>query len=116
MFALRFVIFVGENVTVRLVPDELRRGFLEKVSEVLTGEAEGFFPHMCSVSEVTNMKSGLIENALNTIFYFFDCAVLCVLQPRGSLQMALTGYSSSLRQIHSQQVIPMEQAMVTYVL
>ncbi|XP_016894896.1 prominin-1-A isoform X3 [Cynoglossus semilaevis] len=33
------------------------------------------------------------------------------LMPRGSLQMALTGYSSSLRQIHSQQVIPMEQAM-----
>uniref|UniRef100_A0A674N7M5 Prominin 1a n=1 Tax=Takifugu rubripes TaxID=31033 RepID=A0A674N7M5_TAKRU len=34
------------------------------------------------------------------------------LMPRGGLQMALKGHAGTLRQIHSQQIIPMEQAMV----
>lgn len=38
---------------------------------------------------------------------------VCVFQPRGGLQMALKGHAGTLRQIHSQQIIPMEQAMVT---
>ncbi|NP_001233226.1 prominin-1-A precursor [Takifugu rubripes] len=33
------------------------------------------------------------------------------LMPRGGLQMALKGHAGTLRQIHSQQIIPMEQAM-----
>ncbi|XP_044061984.1 prominin-1-A isoform X3 [Siniperca chuatsi] len=33
------------------------------------------------------------------------------LMPRGALQTALKGHISTLRQIHSQQIIPMEQAM-----
>uniref|UniRef100_A0A8D3A894 Prominin 1a n=1 Tax=Scophthalmus maximus TaxID=52904 RepID=A0A8D3A894_SCOMX len=35
------------------------------------------------------------------------------LMPRGALQTALKGHSGTLRQIHSQQITPMEQAMVT---
>uniref|UniRef100_A0A6Q2XUK8 Prominin 1 b n=1 Tax=Esox lucius TaxID=8010 RepID=A0A6Q2XUK8_ESOLU len=35
------------------------------------------------------------------------------LMPKGPLQTSLKGQANSLRQIHSQQVIPMEQAMVT---
>lgn len=39
--------------------------------------------------------------------------LLCSLfQPRGGLQTALKGHAGTLRQIHSQQIIPMEQAMV----
>lgn len=39
--------------------------------------------------------------------------LLCFLfQPRGGLQTALKGHAGTLRQIHSQQIIPMEQAMV----
>lgn len=39
--------------------------------------------------------------------------LLCfLLQPRGGLQTALKGHAGTLRQIHSQQIIPMEQAMV----
>uniref|UniRef100_A0A8D0CUL7 Prominin 1a n=1 Tax=Sander lucioperca TaxID=283035 RepID=A0A8D0CUL7_SANLU len=34
------------------------------------------------------------------------------LMPRGALQTALKGHVGTLRQIHSQQIIPMEQAMV----
>lgn len=44
-----------------------------------------------------------------------DCKMslrACVFQPRGGLQMALKGHAGTLRQIHSQQIIPMEQAMV----
>lgn len=37
---------------------------------------------------------------------------VCVFQPRGGLQMALKGHAGTLRQIHGQQIIPMEQAMV----
>ncbi|KAG9339866.1 hypothetical protein JZ751_022371 [Albula glossodonta] len=33
--------------------------------------------------------------------------------PRGALENALKGHASSIRQIHSQQVVPMEQAMST---
>uniref|UniRef100_A0A7N8WME8 Prominin 1a n=1 Tax=Mastacembelus armatus TaxID=205130 RepID=A0A7N8WME8_9TELE len=36
------------------------------------------------------------------------------LMPRGPLQSALKGYAGTLRQIHSQQIIPMEQATVIY--
>lgn len=38
--------------------------------------------------------------------------LLCVFQPRGALQTALKGHIGTLRQIHNQQIIPMEQAMV----
>lgn len=38
---------------------------------------------------------------------------LCVFQPRGALQTALKGHIGTLRQIHKQQIISMEQAMVT---
>lgn len=36
---------------------------------------------------------------------------VCV-QPRGALENALKGHASSIRQIHKEQVVPMEQAMV----
>lgn len=39
------------------------------------------------------------------------CLFVC-LQPRGALENALKGHASSIRQIHREQVVPMEQAMV----
>jgi len=34
------------------------------------------------------------------------------LQPRGALENALKGHASSIRAIHKEQVVPLEQAMV----
>lgn len=43
----------------------------------------------------------------------FVCLFVTVcLQPRGALENALKGHASSIRQIHREQVVPMEQAMV----
>ena len=41
----------------------------------------------------------------------FSLYFVC-LQPRGALENALKGHASSIRQIHREHVVPMEQAMV----
>uniref|UniRef100_A0A8D3DR85 Prominin 1a n=1 Tax=Scophthalmus maximus TaxID=52904 RepID=A0A8D3DR85_SCOMX len=59
-------------------------------------------------------EAGLAE--INYCFHVFIpklCLCFVCLQPRGALQTALKGHSGTLRQIHSQQITPMEQAMVT---
>lgn len=43
---------------------------------------------------------------------FQDCVVVCAFQPKSNLQSALKGHVSTLRQIHRQQIVPMEQSMV----
>lgn len=57
------------------------------------------------------MEPNLCLFFLGSELRFLD--LLCfLLQPRGGLQSALKGHAGTLRQIHSQQIIPMEQAMV----
>uniref|UniRef100_A0A8D3C0P4 Prominin 1a n=1 Tax=Scophthalmus maximus TaxID=52904 RepID=A0A8D3C0P4_SCOMX len=65
-------------------------------------------------------EAGLAEinyaDYLEECFHVFIpklCLCFVCLQPRGALQTALKGHSGTLRQIHSQQITPMEQAMVT---
>uniref|UniRef100_A0A3P8PPA5 Prominin 1a n=1 Tax=Astatotilapia calliptera TaxID=8154 RepID=A0A3P8PPA5_ASTCA len=41
-----------------------------------------------------------------------NCVVVCAFQPKSNLQSALKGHVSTLRQIHRQQIVPMEQSMV----
>uniref|UniRef100_A0A671WC24 Prominin 1a n=1 Tax=Sparus aurata TaxID=8175 RepID=A0A671WC24_SPAAU len=78
------------------------------------------------LDEVT--KSYLMISALIILFVVYELkepfsvltndispkflVLLCVFQPRGALQTALKGHIGTLRQIHNQQIIPMEQAMV----
>uniref|UniRef100_A0AAQ5YS96 Prominin 1 b n=1 Tax=Amphiprion ocellaris TaxID=80972 RepID=A0AAQ5YS96_AMPOC len=62
------------------------------------------------LEEVTHAQSNTSVSFRSLINYLSQNFV-CAFQPRGPLHTALKGHISTLRQIHRQQIIPMEQAM-----